>query len=662
VHRRSGREVAAKLLQTKPHDNGCEVDAISDLPDELALYLRLSHPNICRLLEAFVERDGEVWLCMEHCSGGELFDQVSKTSDNRYDTEERVADLIRQMASALCYIHGMGIVHRDNKLENWVFASPVQERIKLIDFGLAARFVQEASPSDRARRRRRPPHLGSLTKVCGTCYYVAPEVLRASGDKLTAGDGYRAEVDIWALGVILYMLISGTPPFAGRNEASILWEIAMPKNGSNHLYEAFCGRRWRNVSEQCKNLISGCLVRDPQLRLSARQVLEHPWLGQGQKTVQGRARSKSMATPRAKLLGHLVTAGYRMARCRFLAHVCGHLAQRMYLEPMLWTALKEDFCSLAMASHGAEGCDERGRLYSESIEVEELLALFRQEQGEEQGEAEAAEREAFCRAAAEALDLTGDGKLHFFEFFGAMILAGRIKVEEHYGRDAFAAFDLDCDGEVSVEDLERSLGLGQEELFVPSDLRLDMLHSFPYAGLHKTSMDTEAAVLEPPVRSSMRVLSLLQQAVHRDAEYIARSMPKRTMSVPYLDAHRRTNSGEICKQRAQQERVLDREKLRLEWKVERRSAFGGGRPNDANGLPTALPDLNRGYYTADPPPSHVFAMPRPGKPRAGSSDADDGTPSTTTASTECAETPNIRTSGSSSSRTETDLAQTPHRD
>eukprot|EP00439_Symbiodinium_sp_Y106_P061291 s2051_g9.t1 len=271
-HRKSGRRVAAKCLE----------GADGPLPDEVSLYLRLSHPNICRLLQAFIEKNGDIWLCMELCAGGELFELAAGTS-----SVARIAVLVKQMAAAIRYIHSMGMVHRDIKLENWVFASPAQERLKLIDFGLATAYI--AGKDDKGRTQK-------LNQMCGTCYYVAPEVIGLKDGAICKGDGYGQEVDIWALGVLVYMLVSGMPPFNGKSHADVIWmlsfsqkmyilrnmltNIANFKFCDDPLADAFVGPRWENVSPQCKDLIRRCMERDPQKRLTAAGVQVHPWLCQ----------------------------------------------------------------------------------------------------------------------------------------------------------------------------------------------------------------------------------------------------------------------------------------------------------------------------------------------------------------------------------------------
>mmetsp|Transcript_7897 Transcript_7897/g.22732 ORF Transcript_7897/g.22732 Transcript_7897/m.22732 type:complete len:796 (-) Transcript_7897:87-2474(-) len=479
VHRTTGRTVAMKRLKTRP-SRGSLGPA---LPEELSIYARMSHPNICRLLEAYIEQNGDCWLSMEHCRGGDLFEKVAGCAHAGSGaasgvgfcaTEWQVASLVRQMAAAFRYIHGMGIVHRDNKLENWVFASPAQERIKLIDFGFAT-----LAPI--------APHERRLTHVCGTCYYVAPEVLSVKRHKLVEGAGYGAEVDIWALGVILYMLISGTAPFTAEQEQDILWEIAAPSDDARLVRGPFSGSRWSNVSPECIDLIKGCLTRDPFERLTAAEVQAHPWL---EPQLRADQRGHLAFQPCLKpVLEDLLRAGSRVRDNRLLAYFCGHMAQRIHLPPELWSECRDIFFSL----EGANASTPRGAVYLEELVSEclarsdlDLVSLIEScssttmPWSDETDTASAGSDgcpEALAGGASSAaasledndqarrireliscLDLTGDGRLHFCEFFGALIASGRIKVRRCDVESAFEAFDVDRDGVISQADVAAIVG------------------------------------------------------------------------------------------------------------------------------------------------------------------------------------------------------------
>lgn len=543
-HRRSGRSVAAKLLT----DTGGEV------PNEVTLYLRLSHPSICRLLQAFLEENGDLWLCMEYCSGGELFEQVAGTSrivrhgGSVWDTEERVSLLVHQMASALRYIHRMGIVHRDIKLENWVFASPMQERIKLIDFGLAASVVSH-EPGSLPRNRKR------LTQACGTCYYVAPEVFDIRDDRLVEGEGYGTEVDIWALGVLLYMLISGEPPFEGSSQAAVLSKVATLRFSDRFL--SFEGVRWQNVSSKCRDLIARCMELDPKKRLTAAGVQLHPWLIDN-------ARPKHLPRSLAPILHDLRHAGRRFASCRPLAYLCGYLATTIRLPPELWSVLKADFTSLDSSGMFAP----RG-----SISISDVLCYCRVVDDAGLCLANLPLEQDPPDACVQSLDLTGDSCLHFFEYLGAMIAAGRVSVSHSDVSDAFMAFDLDMDGVLSEADISAAAGIDALPNSADSELRL-------------------------PASSPDVILMALNKPAPRAPDWRHAPIP-----IPGADLHSRNEGAQQLLRVAHQG---------LDWRVQRQAAFG-----DARFVCHArLPTLRRGWGTPDPSPTRTeltdaSAMTRP---------------------------------------------------
>eukprot|EP00443_Scrippsiella_acuminata_P069249 CAMPEP_0115391528 /NCGR_PEP_ID=MMETSP0271-20121206/10758_1 /TAXON_ID=71861 /ORGANISM="Scrippsiella trochoidea, Strain CCMP3099" /LENGTH=754 /DNA_ID=CAMNT_0002815093 /DNA_START=47 /DNA_END=2311 /DNA_ORIENTATION=+ len=567
VHRRSGRPVAAKCLKASSYPalrRTGSADGQRSLPEELTLYLRMSHPNICRLLEAYIEDNGDAWLCMEYCRGGELFEQVAGTSsvvreDGAVaDTEERVAALVRQMAAAFRYLHSMGVVHRDNKLENWVFASPAQQRIKLIDFGFATSMQ---------------PDTPRLTHVCGTCYYVAPEVFRVRRGKLMEGSGYGAEVDIWALGVILYMLISGRAPFVAESEKDILWEIAAPKINARLRASPFSGRRWRNVSRECQDLISRCLERDPRKRISAADVQAHPWLNRSE---EDGWQADALAT---SALSELLHAGTKLVRSRILAYICGHMSQRMYLGPELWSELKDVFFSLEGANmrtpRGVVHLDDLATECLDKCDLGAIRALCDTADAEQQPLPE--DDGQLCRELLASLDLTGDGRLHFYEVIGAMIAAGRVEVREHDVDNAFAAFDVDRDGTVSIDDMAAIGGSAATH-----DLRnqeagcLSLPISDPGTILRCLQGDDMVMPLSPAL--SAVSLPLLRQ---ESDPLSARSLRRRLTSPATSEA-----SSPLSRKGTQ--RFLSKCESQLPWEVERRFAFENRRDGFAKGSPSIL--------------------------------------------------------------------------
>jgi calcium/calmodulin-dependent protein kinase I len=163
-------------------------------------------------------------------------------------TQYNVAKTVAEMLSAVSFLHSRHICHRDLKLENWVLESgkDVWSPLKLIDFGLSTHYT--------------PGH--RLSRVVGSSYYVAPEVLKKS---------YTEACDLWSLGVIVYMLLSGAPPFYGRNDEAIKASIV-------HGQYQFPHELFRDVSDDAMAFVSCLLSYSIEYRYTAEQALTHPWL------------------------------------------------------------------------------------------------------------------------------------------------------------------------------------------------------------------------------------------------------------------------------------------------------------------------------------------------------------------------------------------------
>lgn len=216
---------------------------------EIEIMTSLSgHPNVVDL-KAVYEEEGYVHLVMELCAGGELFHRLEK--QGRFsESEARV--LFRHLMQVVQFCHDKGIVHRDLKPENILLATKASSsQIKLADFGLAT-YINPGQ---------------SLHGTVGSPFYIAPEVL--------AG-GYNQAADVWSAGVILYILLSGKPPFWGKTKSRIF--EAVRAAGLR-----FQSDPWNGISDSAKELIRGMLHTDPSVRFTAQQVLDHRWTsGTGQ--------------------------------------------------------------------------------------------------------------------------------------------------------------------------------------------------------------------------------------------------------------------------------------------------------------------------------------------------------------------------------------------
>jgi len=181
---------------------------------------------------------------MELVSGGELFQEILSRSEPYY--EKDAADIVRQLFTALEYMHSLGIAHRDLKPENLLLSGD-KKTIKISDFG----FSKDEGET--------------LKTACGTALYVAPEVLTASE--------YDTSCDVWSIGVITYILLSAHIPFDGANEQEIFQKIMQAKY-------SFPQKIFGTVSELAKDFISNIFVVDPKKRMTAADCLKHPWLAE----------------------------------------------------------------------------------------------------------------------------------------------------------------------------------------------------------------------------------------------------------------------------------------------------------------------------------------------------------------------------------------------
>ncbi|XP_028807145.1 calcium-dependent protein kinase 26-like isoform X2 [Neltuma alba] len=223
-------------------------DDLRSVKLEIEIMARLSgHPNVVDLKAVYEEEDF-VHLVMELCAGGELFHRLEK--NGRFsESEARV--LFRHLMQVVLYCHENGVVHRDLKPENILLATRASSSpIKLADFGLAT-YIKPGQ---------------SLHGLVGSPFYIAPEVLAGS---------YDQAADVWSAGVILYILLSGMPPFWGKTKSQIFEAVKAADL-------RFPSEPWDHISKSAKDLIKGMLCTEPSRRLTAQQVLDHCWMESNQ--------------------------------------------------------------------------------------------------------------------------------------------------------------------------------------------------------------------------------------------------------------------------------------------------------------------------------------------------------------------------------------------
>jgi len=257
-----GKEFAIKVIKKQK----LSAEELAIVHDEVEIMHKINHAHCVKLYEMF-ETSKRLYMVMELLTGGELFDRiVAKGSFS----EKEASEVIKCVTDAISYIHKIGIVHRDLKPENLLFLSKDGDSpIKITDFGLA---------------KFRANNSVDMHTACGTPGYVAPEVLKS--------ENYTKAVDMWSLGVILYILLCGFPPFYHPKTAELYKLI---KKGEFD----FPAPYWTDISDSAKDLVRKLLTVDPKKRLTAEQVLLHPWVKGSTAKAQAFAPSHTL---RLKLL------------------------------------------------------------------------------------------------------------------------------------------------------------------------------------------------------------------------------------------------------------------------------------------------------------------------------------------------------------------------
>ncbi|OIV92646.1 hypothetical protein TanjilG_17997 [Lupinus angustifolius] len=362
-------------------------DDIDDVCREVQIMHHLTgHRNIVELKAAYEDRHS-VNLIMELCAGGELFDRI--IAKGHY-SERAAANLCRQIVTVVHNCHTMGVMHRDLKPENFLFLSKDESSpLKATDFGLSVFF----KPGD------------VFKDLVGSAYYVAPEVLRRS---------YGPEADIWSAGVILYILLSGVPPFWAENEQGIFDAVL-------HGHIDFASDPWPSVSTNAKDLVKKMLRADPKERISAVDVLNHPWMredGASDKPLDIAVLSRMK---QFRAMNKLKKVALKV------------IAENLSEEEII--GLKEMFKSMDTDNSG-------------TITFEELKAGL-PKLGTKLSESE-------VRQLMEAADVDGNGTIDYIEFITATMHMNRVEREDHLYK-AFEYFDSDRSGYITTEELESAL-------------------------------------------------------------------------------------------------------------------------------------------------------------------------------------------------------------
>ncbi|CAL0302142.1 unnamed protein product [Lupinus luteus] len=385
TNKATGQQFACKTIAKRKL---VHKEDIEDVRREVQIMHHLTgQPNIVELKGAYEDKQS-VHLVMELCAGGELFDRI--IAKGHY-TERAAASLLRTIVQIVHTFHSMGVIHRDLKPENFLLLSKDENApLKATDFGLSVFYKQ-----------------GEMFKdIVGSAYYIAPEVLKRR---------YGPEVDIWSVGVMLYILLCGVPPFWADSEHGIFNAILR-----GHI--DFTSDPWPSISEPARDLVSKMLNSDPKQRLTAYEVLNHPWIKE-----DGEAPDLPLDNAVLNRLKQFRAMNqFKKVALRVIA---GCLSEEEIM------GLKEMFKGMDTDNSG-------------TITIEEL------KQGLAKQGTKLSEQE--LKQLMGAADADGNGTIDYDEFITATMHMNRMNREEHL-YTAFQYFDKDNSGFITTEELEQAL-------------------------------------------------------------------------------------------------------------------------------------------------------------------------------------------------------------
>ncbi|XP_031405501.1 calcium-dependent protein kinase 29 [Punica granatum] len=393
TERSTGRKYACKSISRRKLPTDKDID---DVRREILILEHLSgQPNIVEFKGAYEDRQN-LHLVMELCSGGELFDRI--IAKGVY-SEREAAKICRQIVNVVHVCHFMGVMHRDLKPENFLLVSKAEDSpLKATDFGLSV-FIEEGKV---------------YRDIVGSAYYVAPEVLHRN---------YGKEIDVWSAGVILYILLCGSPPFWAENEKGIFDAIL---EGKLDLESA----PWPTVSPSAKDLIRKMLTRDPRKRITAAQALGHPWMKEDG-VASDRPISSAVLT--------------RIKQFRAMNKM-----KKLALKVIAENLSEEDIKGLRQMFNNMD-TDGSGTITFEELKT----GLSRL--GSKLSEAE-------MKQLMDAADVDKNGTIDYIEFITATMHRHRLEKEEHLYK-AFQYFDKDNNGFITREELRQAMqqhGMGDE--------------------------------------------------------------------------------------------------------------------------------------------------------------------------------------------------------
>ena len=394
-----------------------KIPDLNKFQNEIKILAMVDHPNIVRLFEV-IEDDKYFNLFQELCTGGELSRKIQTTQLK----EKEIARIFNEIMSAVAYCHEKGIVHRDLKLENILFASESPDSpVKIIDFGFSVllgknNLNKDKNNNDNGNNLKKFGFKRMKSKV-GTLYYISPEIIKGN---------YDEKCDIWACGVILYILLCGYPPFTGSNDKEVYNIITQVKYDFNQ-------PTWKNVSKYAKDLIKNMLTLAKN-RYTAKQVLNSKWLEIKLKD----ANEENMNY----YLDYKHIAKYKTYN-KFKQAILTFIASRLNSDEC--KDIKNIFYNIDEDKNGFITFEDYRKYIINEFNIDDLI-----------------ENEEEIKKGFQGMDIDYNNNIDYTEFLAAN-LDESIFLKEEKLKEAFRHFDLNDTGAIKKEDLIKVLKLDDVE-------------------------------------------------------------------------------------------------------------------------------------------------------------------------------------------------------
>ncbi len=376
---------------------------LDEMIKEVDILSTIDHPNIIKFLETYND-EYYFHIVMEVAKGKDVFDKIVEEG---VLTEDTVSHITYKVVSALIYCHSKGISHRDIKPENILFEHETNEgEIKIIDFGLSKKYHQQEK----------------MQTVLGTPYYVAPEVLQGS---------YDERCDIWSVGAFIYIMLTGEPPFNGKNNNIIFKRIINEE-------VQYPPEKFKNISLEAIDLLKKCLVKDPSKRYTGEDVLKHIWFKNVYNEVHN--MTKIDYSVLMNLKNFTFTSKFQKIVLKFLVNVLND--EEVEHLKIVFQAMDTDHTGALNKEEIAEGFRKVGLKITKD-EVDEIIT-----------------KSEDCE----------HGKINYSEFlYAAMDFKKNINKDMLIS--AFSYFDLDKTGQIGISDIEEAFLRSGKKIIDKEEIR-----------------------------------------------------------------------------------------------------------------------------------------------------------------------------------------------